>query len=120
VQPVSTADKPRNFASSLSANAWQEATNLRLSLSVDIWPNYAGPEAIRLGHNRRFRNHEPLTAKPHPIAVIRPRGVPIDIIDLLAVRDRAAQAPTAGELVEPFVEGITGAAKPSFAVSPTV
>jgi hypothetical protein len=62
----------------LGAGARQEAADLGRSLRVHVGPHHGRAEAIRPGHDRRFRNKNSFAVKPHPIAAIL--RVPVDVL----------------------------------------
>jgi hypothetical protein len=93
---------------SLRARAGQEAADLRCPLRIEIRPYHRRTEAVRLGHQCPFGHGDPFTLQADAIAAIP--SVPVDILDFDAVGERATQAFTARELIEPGVQGFVGVA----------
>jgi hypothetical protein len=78
------------------ASAWQEAADLRYSLTIHVGPDDGWAEFIGLcdqsivRHDGRYAN-EPL------------RGIPIDVLNAEPIRERTARPLAASEMVEPGV-----------------
>jgi hypothetical protein len=85
----------------LGARARQEAADLCLSFGIHIGPNHRRAKTVRLGHDRRVWNDNLFPLEPHAIAAIL--RVPVDVAGAEAIREGAAQAFSAGELIEPRV-----------------
>ena len=79
--------------------ARKEAANLRSPVGAHVWPDDGRPELIRLCHHCIIGHDDPFTVEPHAIvAVLR---VPIDVVDLEAIGEGAAESVAAREPVKP-------------------
>jgi hypothetical protein len=90
------------------ASAWQEAADLRYSLTIHVGPDDGWAEFIGLGDHGIVRHDDPLAVKAHTIfAVLR---IPIDVLNADAICERTARPLAAGEMVEPVLERVIGIA----------
>ena len=86
----------------LRAGPRHETANLCVAVAVIIGPHNGRAEAVGLGYNGGIRHDEPLSIDAHTIVPIL--GVPVDVLHAEAVGKRTAQALSAGETVEPWLE----------------
>src|SRR5580704_2488609 len=90
----------------LSASPRNEAADLHVAERVVVWPHYRGPELVWFFHHGGIGHIEPLAIETHAImhAVGVALRIPVDVLDLAAVDERAAEPLPARQLVEPLVQ----------------
>ena len=73
-----------------------------VAVAVVIGPHNGRAETVGLGYNGVVRHDKPLSIDAHTIVPIL--GVSVDVLHAEAVGKRTAQALSAGETVEPWLE----------------